>query len=173
MVARRPHPQIVSSRVSFLRSMPGLQSALPPTTLVNSSFVIHLSHGFQGDLSYTLGNSIDVGSDAERSSEKQGGSGSYITNAWNPAQSRGVSDFDTRHLITANGSYLLPFGRGQAFGTHVNRLTDLVIGGWQRRFHRSLDERPALLPDRRWLHHRLGDRQLRRQDRKLQGKEGL
>jgi hypothetical protein len=89
------------------------------------------SHGFQGDLSYTLGNSIDLGSDAERSSEKQGGSGSYITNAWNPAQSRGVSDFDTRHLITANGSYLLPFGRGQAFGTHVNRLTDLAIGGWR------------------------------------------
>jgi hypothetical protein len=89
------------------------------------------SHGFQGDLSYTLGNSIDLGSDAERSSEKQGGSGSYITNAWNPAQSRGVSDFDTRHLITADGSYLLPFGRGQAFGTHVNRLTDLAIGGWR------------------------------------------
>ena len=32
-----------------------------------------LSHGFQGDLSYTLGNSIDEGSDAERSSEKQTG----------------------------------------------------------------------------------------------------
>jgi hypothetical protein len=89
------------------------------------------SHGFQGDLTYTLGNSIDIGSDAERSSEKQGGSGSYITNAWIPAQSRGLSDFDTRHSITANGSYLLPFGRGQAFGTHVNRLTDLVIGGCQ------------------------------------------
>jgi hypothetical protein len=90
-----------------------------------------MSHGFQGDLSYTLGNSIDIGSDAERSSEKQTGSGSYITNAWNPSQSRGVSDFDTRHLITANGSYLLPFGRGQALGAHVNRMTDLLIGGWQ------------------------------------------
>lgn len=90
-----------------------------------------ISHGFQGDLSYTLGNSIDMGSDAERSSEKQSGSGSYITNAFNPAQSRGVSDFDTRHLITANGSYLLPFGRGQAFAGKINHLTDLVIGGWR------------------------------------------
>jgi hypothetical protein len=90
-----------------------------------------MSHGFQGDLSYTLGNSIDLGSDAERSNETQGGSGSYITNAFNPAQSRGVSDFDTRHIITANGSYALPFGRGKAFGKDVNRLTDLVIGGWQ------------------------------------------
>jgi hypothetical protein len=90
-----------------------------------------LSHGFQGDLSYTLGNSIDLGSDAERSSEKQSGSGSYITNAWNPSQSRGVSDFDTRHLITANGSYQLPFGHGKTFGGNANHLTDLLIGGWQ------------------------------------------
>ena len=89
------------------------------------------SHGFQGDLSYTYGNSIDIGSDAERSNETQGGSGSYITNAFNPEQTRAVSDFDTRHLITANGSYLLPFGHGQAFGTHANRLEDLVIGGWR------------------------------------------
>jgi hypothetical protein len=90
-----------------------------------------LSHNFQGDLSYTLGNSIDEGSDAERSSEKQTGSGSYLTNSFIPSQSRGVSDFDTRHLITASGSYLLPFGRGQALGTHVGRFTDLLIGGWQ------------------------------------------
>ncbi len=89
------------------------------------------SHGFQEDLSYTFGNSIDLGSDAERSNETQGGSGSYITNAWIPGQSRGVSDFDTRHLITANGSYLLPFGRGHAFGTHVSRWADLAIGGWR------------------------------------------
>jgi hypothetical protein len=99
-----------------------------------------MSHGFQGDLSYTLGNSIDLGSDAERSSEKLGGSGSYITNAWNPSQSRGVSDFDTRHLITANGSYLLPFGRGQAFGTHVSRWTDLVIVRWTSGLPFSLTE---------------------------------
>jgi hypothetical protein len=90
-----------------------------------------LTHGFQGDLSYSLGNSMDLGSDAERSNETQGGSGSYITNAWNPSQSRAVSDFDTRHLITADGSYVLPFGQGQAFGSHVNRFTELFIGGWR------------------------------------------
>ncbi len=94
-----------------------------------------LSHGFQGDLSYTLGNSIDEGSDAERASETQSlngiGPGSYITNSFNPAQSRGVSDFDTRHLITANGSYELPFGHGRAFGGNSNRFEDLAIGGWR------------------------------------------
>ena len=132
-----------------------------------------MSHGFQGDLSYTFGNSIDIGSDAERSSEKQGGSGSYITNAWNPAQSRGVSDFDTRHLITANGSYLLPFGRGQAFGSHVKSPDRSFDRRMASRFHRPLDERLAVLSDGRWLHYGLGDRELRCPDRKIQVKEGL
>ena len=94
-----------------------------------------LSHGFQGDLSYTLGNSIDQGSDAERSSQEEVvnglGSGGFITNAFDPAQDRGVSDFDTRHLITADGSYGLPFGRGQTLLQHANRLTDLAVSGWR------------------------------------------
>ena len=69
------------------------------------------SHGLQMDLSYTYGNSTDMGSDAERANETQGGSGSYLTNSYIPSQSRAVSDFDTRHLITFNSSYVLPFGQ--------------------------------------------------------------
>ncbi len=95
-----------------------------------------MTHGFQMDLSYTLGNSIDQGSDAERSSEMTsstitGGSGSYLTNSFMPSQSRAVSDFDTRHLVTLNGSYMLPFGKGKAIAGNSNRLTNSVIGGWR------------------------------------------
>ncbi|HEX4037573.1 MAG TPA: carboxypeptidase-like regulatory domain-containing protein [Acidobacteriaceae bacterium] len=89
-----------------------------------------MKHGLQMDLSYTLGNSIDEGSDAERSNETLGGSGSYLTNSWMPWQSRAVSDFDTRHLLTFNGSYGLPFGRGQHFASG-GRLADLAFGGWR------------------------------------------
>ena len=91
------------------------------------------SHGFQMDLSYTLSNSIDEGSDAERANEtlSPGASGSYLTNSFIPSQSRAVSDFDTRHLITFNSSYALPFGRGQSFAGHDGRLMDLAIGGWR------------------------------------------
>ena len=89
------------------------------------------SHGVQMDLSYTFGNSIDEGSDAERSNETQTGSGSYLTNSFIPSQSRAVSDFDTRHIITFNGSYMLPFGKGQAIASHGGRLTDELIGGWR------------------------------------------
>ena len=90
-----------------------------------------LTHGFQMDFSYTLGNSIDMGSDAERSNETQGGSGSYLTNSWIPSQSRAVSDFDTRHLVTFNGSYTLPFGHGQRFASHGGKLGDLALSGWR------------------------------------------
>ena len=44
---------------------------------------------------------------------------------------RSASDFDTRHLITLDWVYQLPFGHGQAFGGSSGRLLDAVIGGWQ------------------------------------------
>jgi Carboxypeptidase regulatory-like domain len=90
------------------------------------------SHGLQMDFSYTLAKSIDMGSDAERSSEfSKQGAFSSIYNTWKPELNRGVSDFDTRHLITADWVYQLPFGRGNHFLGSVNGATDAVIGGWQ------------------------------------------
>jgi hypothetical protein len=90
------------------------------------------SHGLQADFSYTLSKSIDLGSDTERATEiGNNGSFSNIINTWNPALNRGVSDFDTKHLITFDWVYRLPFGTGQRFGGSSGRLADTVIGGWQ------------------------------------------
>ena len=77
------------------------------------------SHGLQMDFSYTLSKSIDMGSDTERSNEFAGttasntGAFSEILNTWKPDLNRGPSDFDTRHLVTVDAVYLLPFGRGK------------------------------------------------------------
>jgi hypothetical protein len=91
-----------------------------------------LSHGLQADFSYTLSKSIDMGSDTERASEiGSNGSFSNIINTWNPSLNRGVSDFDTKHLITFDWLYRLPFGTGQMFGNTSNRLIEELIGGWQ------------------------------------------
>jgi hypothetical protein len=90
------------------------------------------SHGLQLDASYTWSHSIDFGSDAERATEfSGGGSFSDIINTWKPYLNKGSSDFDTRHLLTIDGVYQLPFGRGKAVLGGANRLTDAVIGGWQ------------------------------------------
>ena len=90
------------------------------------------SHGFQVQLSYTLSKSIDLGSDAERATEfTGGGSFSDILNTWKPSLNRGVSDFDTHHLVVVEGVYKLPFGRGKALLSGANKLTDAIVGGWQ------------------------------------------
>ncbi len=94
-----------------------------------------MAHGLQTDVSYTLSKSLDLGSDAERTCLQCGGNGastfSWIVNAFKPAQNYGPSDFDTRHLVTADWLYLLPIGRGQRFAGGAGRVVDAAIGGWQ------------------------------------------
>jgi hypothetical protein len=96
-----------------------------------------LSHGAQIDFSYTLSKSIDLDSDAERQCVQCSGSGlgitsfGYIINTFKPKLNRGVSDFDTTHLLTADWVYLLPFGHGRQFLNQGGSLVDSIAGGWQ------------------------------------------
>jgi len=46
-----------------------------------------------------------------------------------PFKNIGAADRPQRLVISA--VYELPFGRGQRFGSHVNRAVELAIGGWQ------------------------------------------
>ncbi len=90
------------------------------------------AHGLQMDFSYTLSKSIDMGSDTQRANELSTNSAfSEILNSWNPSLNRAPSDFDTRHLITADWVYQLPFGRGKWLAGNANRITEGFIGGWQ------------------------------------------
>jgi Carboxypeptidase regulatory-like domain/TonB dependent receptor-like, beta-barrel len=91
------------------------------------------SHGLTLDVNYTFSKSIDIGSGAERSNEFSADSfgGSGIQNSWNPKLNKAVSDFDTRHLVTVDWVYELPFGRGRSLLPSANGLLDAVIGGWQ------------------------------------------
>jgi hypothetical protein len=86
--------------------------------------------GASFNFSYTLSQSIDMGSDTERASEFTTNSFSFITNAFNPKSNRAVSDFDTRHLVTGNFIYPFPFGRGKRFGAESNGVTNAIVGGW-------------------------------------------
>jgi hypothetical protein len=90
------------------------------------------SHGLQLDFSYTLAKSIDMGSDTERASEFTAqGAFSSIYNTWKPQLNRGVSDFDTRHLITVDWVYQLPIGQGKALMGRANGAEEALLGGWQ------------------------------------------
>ena len=84
-------------------------------------------NGLTFDFSYTFSRSIDMGSDSERTTTSYGG----IQNSWNPALSRGLSDFDTKHLISADWSYALPFGTGKMLLSNSGKVGNAVWGGWQ------------------------------------------
>jgi hypothetical protein len=90
-----------------------------------------MSRGLQFDFNYTFSKSIDIGSNAERINEFEGfGFGSQVINSWAPKQLRAVSDFDTKHQITADWVYEVPFGRGRHFASGVGKIADALIGGW-------------------------------------------
>lgn len=86
-------------------------------------------HGVQFDFNYTLSQSLDIGSDAERAINF--GGLSQIVNTWSPFQLRGPSDFDARHVINSNWVADLPFGRGKRFGGGWNRMVDAALGSWE------------------------------------------
>jgi hypothetical protein len=99
------------------------------------------SHGLSVDVNYTYSKSIDMNSGTERNNEltptssglvsDSGFAGTGIQNTWNPKLNKGVSDFDTRHLITADWVYSLPVGRGKYLLGNANRVVEAVAGGWQ------------------------------------------
>lgn len=95
-----------------------------------------MSGGLQFDFNYTYSKSIDLGSDAERVNQYEGGTGvagggfaSYIMNTWDPRQNRAVSDFDATHQFNANWMYQLPFGKDKHFATHG--ALDAIFGNWE------------------------------------------
>lgn len=93
-----------------------------------------MSKGLQADINYTYSRSIDMGSDAERSSEFSNGvatAASEIINTWKPKLNRGVSDFNATHVLTVDWIYRLPIGKGHRYLGSANGVVDAFIGGWQ------------------------------------------
>lgn len=89
-----------------------------------------MAGGLQFDFNYTFSKSIDLGSDAERVSQYEGGGfASYIMNTWAPYQNRGPSDFDAKHQFNANFMYQLPYGKGKHFS--ANGLLGAILGDWE------------------------------------------
>ncbi|MFY9909731.1 MAG: carboxypeptidase-like regulatory domain-containing protein [Candidatus Sulfotelmatobacter sp.] len=95
-----------------------------------------ITGGLQFDFNYTYSKSIDLGSDAERVNQYEGGSGvagggfaSYILNTWSPKQNRGVSDFDATQQFNANWMYQLPVGKDKHFP--VRGVLGAIFGNWE------------------------------------------
>ena len=44
------------------------------------------------------------------------------------------SDFDVTHLVSADGIFELPFGRGRWLGRNLSGWLNQIVGGWQVAF---------------------------------------
>ena len=87
------------------------------------------SHGLTMEANYAYSHSIDNDSGVQNGLISF--SGSEICDLRNLRVCRGSSDFDHRHLLSANFEYGLPFGHGKWLGGNSSKLLDEVIGGWQ------------------------------------------
>jgi len=78
-------------------------------------------------LSYTYGHSLDNGP----APFDLGNNNDRPQNPYNLTAEYATSDADVRHSLVFTGDYKLPFGRGQAFGSHWGTWPQAVLGGWR------------------------------------------
>jgi len=85
------------------------------------------AHGFTLLAAYSWEKSIDDGSGI-----RQALGDSYVPpNGADLRSERGLSAFNFGQKFTVSGLWELPFGRGKALGTDVNKYLNLLVGGWQ------------------------------------------
>ncbi|MGH9734081.1 MAG: carboxypeptidase regulatory-like domain-containing protein [Candidatus Acidiferrales bacterium] len=98
-----------------------------------NALIIRVNHKFSHDLTmeanYTYSHSID--NDSGVQNNLIGFSGSEICDLRDLRVCRGSSDFDHRHLLSANFIYGLPFGHGKWLGSNMPKLLDEAVGGWR------------------------------------------
>ena len=78
---------------------------------------------------YTWSKMIDNVSHSSGNVSWLGGSTS-LQNIWDLRGERSLSSHDIAGRFVITGSYALPFGRGRAFGTNMNRVLNWIAGGW-------------------------------------------
>ncbi len=87
-----------------------------------------LGNDFSFDINYTLSHSLDNASGLQASTAY---ATAFIVNALDPDQNYASSDFDARHIVNANWSAALPFGRGKKFFGDSNSIANGILGDWQ------------------------------------------
>jgi hypothetical protein len=119
--ARRPYPFIEQSLSLWCSCSSSTYHSL--ATKVEKRFSNGLS--FLG--AYTYSRSIDEQSNASLGFVNGGG----FRDARYPQEEKAISDFNVPHRFVFSATYELPFGRGKAFASGVNKVGEQFIGGWE------------------------------------------
>lgn len=87
------------------------------------------SHGLTYTLNYTYSKALTNSAGNYTSANIAGQNGAF-QDGYNNAADYGLSGTDVTHNLSAVVVYTVPFGRGQQFGGGINRIADLLAGGW-------------------------------------------
>ncbi|MBS1835350.1 MAG: carboxypeptidase regulatory-like domain-containing protein [Acidobacteria bacterium] len=83
--------------------------------------------GYSFDFNYTWSKSTDLSSGREG----EGGTFGQLRNAWFPGLNKGVSDYDTTHIVSAQAVWEIPLGKGKKWLNGVTNFGDILVSGWQ------------------------------------------
>ncbi|MFN8005081.1 MAG: TonB-dependent receptor [Acidobacteriota bacterium] len=86
-----------------------------------------MSRGLQVSTTYTFSKTIE---EAIQQPGQQDSTASYIDDVAR-IKNRSLAFSDRPHRFTISGVWELPFGKGRRWLGNSNRLTDLLVGGWQ------------------------------------------
>jgi hypothetical protein len=89
--------------------------------------------GFDFLASYTFGKTL-TDNLGYYGSGLTAGEGAYWQNAYDRKSNRGPAFFDIRSNFTVAGSWFVPVGKGKQFGGGMNKVADLIIGGWNANY---------------------------------------
>lgn len=85
-----------------------------------------MTSGLQFVTAYTYGHAL-----ANSGTTLSGSAGYYIKDPTNFGKNYSNAAWDIRHNLTSAINYSIPFGRGKQYGANINRIVDIVAGGWQ------------------------------------------
>ena len=88
------------------------------------------THGLEYTANYTYAKSMTNSAGDYGQPGISGQNGSF-QDGYNGRADYGPAGQDIRHNLNFVGVYAVPFGRGQSYGSHVNRIVDLLAGGWK------------------------------------------
>jgi outer membrane receptor protein involved in Fe transport len=88
------------------------------------------THGGIVQIAYTWAKLLSDTDNTSSFLDGQGGTG-LVQDRYNLKAEKSVSQQDIRHNFVANYGLDLPFGRNQLFLSHINGVTNEVIGGWR------------------------------------------
>ena len=90
-----------------------------------------LAHGLQATANYTYSRAMTDATGYFGSNLNITNNTSFPENPLNRSLEYGPAPTDTTHSLNFQMVYSLPFGRGQRFGSGMNRFLDKAVGGWR------------------------------------------